>query len=185
MAIDPSLHRSLLSPYRIACARQLRGRILDVGGGLGDYLPYFNGEVVLADVNHEALRQAPLEARVQASGEHLPFHDSSFDAAWPAPFAQYLDLTRFVAELKRVTRNGGCIMLLVPNARSPWDGLKRLLGHETGPIRSASCASIRWTIPPCMAASPAKCAFCRANAGCVAARASVVPPFMLDITVAK
>ncbi len=58
MAIDPSLHRSLLSPYRIACARQLRGRILDVGGGLGDYLPYFDGEVVLADVNHEALRQA-------------------------------------------------------------------------------------------------------------------------------
>jgi len=131
MSIDPSLHRSLLSPYRIACARELRGRILDVGGGLGDYLPYFSGEVVLADVNHEALRQAPLAARVQASGERLPFHDSSFDAAWACAVAQYLDLTRFVAELERVTRAGGRILLLVPNARSPWDRLKRLLGYET------------------------------------------------------
>lgn len=131
MTINPSLHRSLLSPYRIACARQLRGRILDVGGGLGDYLPYFSGEVVLADLNHEALREAPLAARVQASGERLPFADDSFDAAWACAVAQYLDLGRFVAELTRVTRRGGRIMLLVPNARSPWDILKRWLGHAT------------------------------------------------------
>lgn len=131
MAIDPSLHRSLTSPYRIACARELRGRILDVGGGLGDYAPYFNGEVVLADLNHEALCQAPLAARVQASGEALPFHDSSFDAAWACAVAQYLDLARFVGELTRVTRHGGRIMLLVPNGRSLWDIPKRWLGYAT------------------------------------------------------
>ena len=131
MNVDPSLHRSLLSSYRIACARSLRGRILDVGGGLGDYLPYLNGDVVLADVNHEALRQAPISARVQASGEKLPFHDSCFDAAWACAVAQYLDLTRFVAELTRVTRHGGRIMLLMPNGRSPWDVIKRWLGHKT------------------------------------------------------
>lgn len=131
MSINASLHRSLLSPYRIACASALRGRILDVGGGLGDYLPYFNGEVVLADVSHQALCEAPIAARVQASGERLPFRDSCFDAAWACAVAQYLDLTRFVAELMRVTRHGGRIMLLVPNGRSPWDPIKRWLGYET------------------------------------------------------
>lgn len=148
MSIDPSLHRSLLSSYRISCARELRGRILDVGGGLGEYLPYFNGEVVLADINREALRQVPLAACVQASAERLPFQDSCFDAAWACAVAQYLDLTSFVAELKRVTRNGGRILLLVPNARSPWDYAKRLLGHQTwadqaGIVRQYSVADLQ------------------------------------------
>lgn len=131
MIEDPvraTLHRSLVTRYRAAAARTLTGRILDCGGGLGEYLPYLGGSTVVLDRAIGPLRILVTECRVGGDAERLPFRDDSFDNAWCCAVAQYLHLPTFVRELVRVTRDGGRILILVPNGKSPWDRLKRLLG---------------------------------------------------------
>jgi SAM-dependent methyltransferase len=128
---NESLHKSVLSPCRIAAAASLRGRILDCGGGLGEYLPYFvDSRPVVFDISLPALGSLRHGEKVCGDGSALPFADNSFDGVWACAVAQYLHLDSFVAELKRVTRPGGRILLLVPNGRSPWDWLKKLAGMD-------------------------------------------------------
>lgn len=59
-------------------------RVLDVGAGSGlrhEYWQYRypNSEHVVLDINFADLRQNPLEKRVLANGELLPFRDQQFD----------------------------------------------------------------------------------------------------------
>lgn len=124
-------HRSMLTPHRVECAESLGGRILDCGAGAGEYLDHLRGEVVALDRDPEALAGLAHRPRVLADAGALPFADRSFDAVWACAVAQYLELDGFVAEAKRVTRPGGRLLILVPNGRSPWDRLKRLLGMPT------------------------------------------------------
>jgi len=107
-------YRSRVTPYRKKCAMRLRGRVLDCGGGVGAYLPYLDGDVtVLGDC------------------ENMPFPDNAFDNVWACAMAQFVRLDVFIREAIRVTRPGGHVMVLVPNARSPWDRIKRLFGMGT------------------------------------------------------
>ena len=126
--LHPDLHRSRVSRYRAACAQTLAGRILDCGGGLGEYLPHFRGEAVVFDRAVPALATLADCHRVAGDAEHLPFRDDSFDNAWSCAVAQYLHLPVFLREIVRVTRPGGRVLVLVPNGRSPWDRVKRALG---------------------------------------------------------
>jgi len=126
-----SLHRSLITPYRVAAARSLSGLILDCGGGLGAYLPYLQGEVVILDRSIEALQALSYPQSVAGDGALLPFRDGTFDNVWACAVAQYLDLKPFLAELMRVTKPGGRVLVLVPNGKSIWDRLKRLAGLPT------------------------------------------------------
>ena len=125
------LHCSKITSYRKKCASKLSGRILDCGGGVGSFLPFFKGEVVVLDRELAALQTLKHNQRVMADAEHLPFADNSFDYVWACAVCQYLHLEYFIAEAKRVTRIGGEIWILVPNANSPWDRLKSMLGMET------------------------------------------------------
>lgn len=126
-----TLHRSKVTSYRRTCAMRLRGRILDCGGGVGDYLPYLDGDVVVLDREYEILRLLDQPDRLAGDAESLPFADGSFEHVWACAVAQYVHLDRFVREAKRVTRAGGHILMLFPNANSPWDNVKRLLGMRT------------------------------------------------------
>jgi len=126
-----SLHRSKVTPYRVKCARALRGRILDCGGGLGDYLPYLQGEIVLLDRTFETLQMVQHPRRIVGDAEHLPFSENSFDSVWACAVAQYVHMDTFVSEVTRVTRPGGRALILVPNAKSPWDIIKKMFGMET------------------------------------------------------
>lgn len=124
-----NLHTSLLSPYRIAMAGSLEGVILDCGGGLGEYLKFFKARrVIVMDISLDALRQLEHTDKVCASGLALPFADSFFDGVWACAVAQYMELEPFIAELMRVTRPGGRILALMPNANSYWDRLKKFMG---------------------------------------------------------
>lgn len=128
---NESLHKSVLSAYRIASARSMTGRVLDCGGGLGEYLPYFTGcRPVVFDISLSALEALPHGEKVCGDGGALPFADDSFDGVWACAVAQYLPLEAFVSELKRVTRPGGRVLMLVPNGRSPWDWLKKRMGMD-------------------------------------------------------
>lgn len=126
-----SLHRSKVTPYRISCARSLRGRILDCGGGVGDYLPYLQGEIVVLDKAFDTLLRVPHPLRITGDAERLPFADRTFDGVWACAVAQYVRLDLFVREIVRILKPDGRALILVPNAKSPWDFAKKMLGMET------------------------------------------------------
>lgn len=130
--LNESLHKSVLSPFRIAAAKSLHGVVLDCGGGLGEYLPYFsNNHTIVFDISFSVLAALEHKDKVCGDGAALPFVNDSFDCVWSCAVAQYLQIDSFIAELKRVTRPGGKILLLVPNGRSPWDWLKKRLGMSS------------------------------------------------------
>ncbi|MGW3648208.1 class I SAM-dependent methyltransferase [Streptomyces sp. NPDC000878] len=102
--------------------------VLDAGCGSGSFLPRI-AELVgagglisaldLAEENAELaadrMRDHPARPRLdirQGSVLELPYPDGTFDAVWCANTTQYLDdgeLTRALAELRRVTRPGGLV----------------------------------------------------------------------------
>lgn len=122
------------------------GRVLDIGAGPG----VFTAALVerahgcwVVDLSFEmialARRQLPpavAERAAFAVGaiERLPFADEAFDTVVCIGVFQYLDaVSEAMAELARITRPGGQIVLSFPNGRSP---LNRL--------HMAAIAATRW-----------------------------------------
>ncbi len=102
-------------------------RVLDVGCGLGMYTAAF-----LRETPHvfgvEIERERALEAReraagiVQTSGERLPFPDATFDVVFSHEVLEHVtDDRACVAEMVRVTRTGGRIVIFVPNRLYPFE----------------------------------------------------------------
>jgi SAM-dependent methyltransferase len=124
--------KSLATKLRTRLASQLRGRILDCGCGddvFGPTLRRPGNTVVSLDVDLVALRRVP-GLRVVADCARLPFRDDSFDAVWACAVIEHL--TRdCLPELIRVTRPGGRLVAVTPNAETPFDWLKRLCGFKT------------------------------------------------------
>ena len=59
---------------------------------------------------------------VQAVGEHLPFSDAAFDVVFSHEVLEHVtDDRACVAEMVRVTRPGGRIVVFVPNRRYPFE----------------------------------------------------------------
>lgn len=129
---NESLHLSELSKYRIQCAEEMTGHVLDVGGGLGAYLPFFHAShVTVLDNDQETLERLDHDDKVVADATALPFDDDSYDCVWACAVCQYFNMDQFIGEAKRVVKNGGLIYILVPNADSPWDRIKKMLGMRT------------------------------------------------------
>jgi ubiquinone/menaquinone biosynthesis C-methylase UbiE len=123
----------------LALTRDPVGRVLDVGAGPGVFttaLMRRSGRCVVTDLSAGMLVAARAErARdgilgevlyVAADAERLGLRDASFDTVLCVGVLQYL-LTPHaaLAELARVTRGGGQVLLTVPNAGSPLNGLHR------------------------------------------------------------
>jgi SAM-dependent methyltransferase len=111
-----SLMAELLQPWL-----GIDQRILDAGcgpGGNGAWLAS-HGQVIGVDLAHEALefvraRRAPT-APVLASAERLPFSDGAFDVAVGITLLYTVDDdVAALAELGRVLRAGGAVLLLEP-----------------------------------------------------------------------
>lgn len=129
---NESLHRSEVTKYRIECAKKMTGRVLDVGGGLGAYLPFFNAShVTVLDVDRETLDKLEHDDKVIADATQMPFEDDSYDNVWACAVCQYFDIVKFISEAKRVCVRGGKILILVPNAKSFWDIIKKMFGMRT------------------------------------------------------
>jgi SAM-dependent methyltransferase len=102
-------------------------RVLDVGCGVGMYTAAF-----LHETPHvfgvEIERERALEAREraagvsQAVGECLPFPDAAFDVVFSHEVLEHVaDDRACVAEMVRVTRPGGRIVVFVPNRLYPFE----------------------------------------------------------------
>jgi SAM-dependent methyltransferase len=124
-------------------------RLLEVGAGTGRFaaaLAEGGGRVIASDPDPEMVawsaRQGAAAGRatwVIAAGQALPFADEAFDAAFTVAalcFAPEHD--RFVAELARVVRPGGRVVLGELNAAHPWQLWRRLKALRPGsPYRQA------------------------------------------------
>ncbi len=103
----------------------LHGRVLDNGCGLGTYLqalaPYSNERYGL-EIEHERAIKALGTANgvVEGVGEDLPFADGSFDLVFSNEVIEHVrDDAAYAAEMARVTRAGGRILLFCPNRWYP------------------------------------------------------------------
>jgi ubiquinone/menaquinone biosynthesis C-methylase UbiE len=88
-----------------------------------------------ARVEHARERLGAACAFVQGSALRLPFADASFDKAVSSEVLEHLpDDRAALAELYRVLRPGGTLVVTVPSARYPfgWDPINYLLERTTG-----------------------------------------------------
>ncbi len=103
----------------------LDGRILDNGCGLGTYLaafePYSSERYGLEiELDRAVSALASSDGIVQGVGEHIPFGDESFDFVFSNEVIEHVqDDALYAAEMVRVTRPGGRILLFCPNRWYP------------------------------------------------------------------
>lgn len=99
--------------------RVLRGRVLDVGCGIGDFLK-FRPETVGADINRyviESCCRRGLDARLMTA-DVLPFPDDSFDCVVMDNVLEHIYEPRpLLGEITRVLRPNGCLLIGVPGLR--------------------------------------------------------------------
>jgi SAM-dependent methyltransferase len=96
-------------------------RVLDVGCGVGMYTAAFLREtphVFGVEVERERALEAQEQAAgvTQALGERLPFPDAAFDVVYSHEVLEHVaDDRACAAEMVRVTRPGGHVLVFVPN----------------------------------------------------------------------
>jgi demethylmenaquinone methyltransferase/2-methoxy-6-polyprenyl-1,4-benzoquinol methylase len=104
---------SVLGPLREALAGAPGPRLLDVGGGTGNYavaLREEGWEPVVCDRSADMLARAASKGlqTVPADAQELPFADASFDAVMCVSMLHHVDdRARALAEQRRVLRPGG------------------------------------------------------------------------------
>ena len=104
---------SVLGPLREALAGAPGRRLLDVGGGTGNYAAALRDEgwePVVCDRSPEMLAHAAAKGldTVEADAQALPFADASFDGLICVSMLHHVDdRSRALAEQRRVLRPGG------------------------------------------------------------------------------
>ena len=133
--VGPSTHRMAgkLLVDQVSASIPEQGRVLEVGSGSGisaEYLARRRADlrVVASDLNKAMMAASEGEAelppnlsRQQADAVDLPFEDGSFDAVFSAnAIKHFSDRRRGVAEMLRVTRPGGLVLICEIAPWVPW-----------------------------------------------------------------
>jgi SAM-dependent methyltransferase len=94
---------------------QLRGELLDVGCGRKPYRALFPATRYVGLEIDTPLARKTFDAEVYYDGRVFPFPDASFDAVFCSQvFEHVFTPAEFLAEIHRVLRPGGCLVLTVP-----------------------------------------------------------------------
>lgn len=108
-----------LGRWRRWLARDVSGRLLDVGCGTGRNLALFDGRARVVGLDpcwqslRKARRRAPEAWLVHARAEMLPFRDGVFDTVTSGlVFCSVDDPARGLGEVRRVLRGGGSLRML-------------------------------------------------------------------------
>jgi SAM-dependent methyltransferase len=118
--------RRLAMICRAAGERLSNGRIVDVGCGVGTYLKEFgeySPHVFGVEIEAERARDAATHGNLaQAPGERLPFTTDTFDLALSHEVIEHVaDDRASVAEMVRVLKVGGRLVLFCPNRLYPFE----------------------------------------------------------------
>ncbi len=118
--------RRLAMIREVAGDRLEGGRVLDVGCGVGVYmraLGHFTPGVFGVEIEGERAREASTSGRVaQSPGEALPFADEAFDLVLSHEVIEHVaDDRATLAEMVRVLRTGGRLVLFCPNRLYPFE----------------------------------------------------------------
>ena len=140
----PVFHPGRKDAVQIANARPAQ-QILEVGVGTGLSLPYFrpDSEVTGIDVSAEMLAKARnrlenknlkhVKAILEMDAEKMSFPDNSFDAVLALYVASVVpDPARFAAEMRRVCRPGGTIVIV--NHFATETGFMRIVERVLAPL---------------------------------------------------
>jgi SAM-dependent methyltransferase len=99
--------------------REITGRTLDVGCGIGDFLK-FRKNTIGVEKNPMLIRlcrERGLDV-VESSNDRLPFKDASFDSVMLDNVLEHLsDPTELLLEARRVLRVGGIFLIGVPASK--------------------------------------------------------------------
>jgi 2-polyprenyl-3-methyl-5-hydroxy-6-metoxy-1,4-benzoquinol methylase len=113
-----------------------RGRVLDIGCSWGDYLAYMrrlgwetHGLELDAEAAHHAREDHGLDVSIGRAEDRLPdYPNDSFDVVTMWHLLEHVDNPSLVlAEVYRVLRPGGMLLVEVPNFDSFW---ARVLGRD-------------------------------------------------------
>lgn len=127
---------------------------IDVGAGTGvlaERLADTGMDVVALDpfpaMLEQLRRRRPGLHTVVAHGEAIPFPDASFDLAYSVAVLHHIadpdKVRRTLAEMVRVTRPGGHIVIWDHNPRNPyWPSLMKRVPQDVGSERMASMAEL-------------------------------------------
>ncbi|HET6949115.1 MAG TPA: methyltransferase domain-containing protein [Acidimicrobiales bacterium] len=123
---------------RDACGDLAGRRVLDAGCGTGRFSATLAGDhTPVVGIDPDPAMLGPARARVtggcaRAVVEHLPFPDGAFDLSLAVTVLEFVaDPAAALAELARVTRDGGRIVVGALNPRSPW-GLANRRARRAG-----------------------------------------------------
>jgi len=113
----------------VAAGDRIRGRILDDGCGVGEYLAHFRPRARQAhgvefDPEHArvARSRAQMASVVRGSAEFLPYPDGAFDLVLSHEVLEHVgDDRASVREIVRVLRPGGRLVVFVPNRGYPFE----------------------------------------------------------------
>jgi ubiquinone/menaquinone biosynthesis C-methylase UbiE len=141
--------KATLRMHRKALIPQAQGRVLEIGGGTGANLPYYDRvetltltepeRPMLHRLERRLREQSPAATLLRAPAEDLPFEDDSFDVAVSTlVLCTVDDQPRAIRELRRVLKPGGRL-LFIEHVRADdqrlarWqdrlNGLQTRLGH--------------------------------------------------------
>ena len=144
LLFGPVFHPGRKEAVRIANDRPMQ-RILEVGVGTGLSLPYFRADAKVTGIDVSAEMLAKARRRVEKSqlaqvkellemdAEKMSFEDNSFDAVLALYVASVVpDPARFVAEMRRVCRPGGTILIV--NHFMSENGVMRFVEKRLAPL---------------------------------------------------
>jgi SAM-dependent methyltransferase len=113
----------------VAAGERILERVFDDGCGVGEYLARLgaaarasHGVEVEGDRAAIAARRAALSSVLRAEGEFLPYASASFDLVLSHEVLEHVSDDRAAAaEIVRVLRPGGRVVLFVPNRGYPFE----------------------------------------------------------------
>jgi 2-polyprenyl-3-methyl-5-hydroxy-6-metoxy-1,4-benzoquinol methylase len=124
-------------------------RLLDVGTGTGALLRHLErfGEVHAVDVEAEAVRFSHLRGATSVrlyDGTTLPYDDASFDVVTAFDVLEHVpDDSVVLAEMLRVLRPGGTLMVMVPAFPFLWGRQDEISHHYRRYLRSGLGEQVR------------------------------------------